>query len=72
MYAEGIVPKEGDVVTFSFDSFTRKSVPLYPKLERIRKDMAWEDVLRTHFFDSKTKEGEYLLFMRKKPNFRNR
>ena len=59
MNVHGVPPQEGDIVTFSFDTFSRKAVPLQPKLERIRKDMSWEDVLRSHFLDSKASEGKF-------------
>jgi hypothetical protein len=38
-------PKEGDVVSFSFDNSSRRALPTNPKLFRIRTDMPWENVL---------------------------
>eukprot|EP00026_Physarum_polycephalum_P001288 Phypoly_transcript_01289.p1 GENE.Phypoly_transcript_01289~~Phypoly_transcript_01289.p1 ORF type:complete len:982 (+),score=115.84 Phypoly_transcript_01289:110-3055(+) len=42
-----VVPKKGDVVTFSYDSYTVKSVPLNPRNYRIRTDMTWEEAIHT-------------------------
>lgn len=41
-------PIRGDVVTFNYESYSRRSVPVNPKIYRIRTDMSWEDVLRAH------------------------
>jgi hypothetical protein len=60
MTSHGVVLKVGDIVTFSFDAFSRISGPRYPKLERIRKDISWEDVLRSHFLDSKISGTSYI------------
>lgn len=41
-------PKVGDVVTFEYDSFSRSSsssIPIAPKISRIRTDLSWESVL---------------------------
>lgn len=48
-------PKEGDVVTFTYQSYSRYSVPIQPKIYRIREDVAWEDVVRD--FASKSVQG---------------
>ena len=40
-----IQPKKGDVVTFSYDSYTVRSVPLNPRIYRIRGDMTWEEAI---------------------------
>jgi hypothetical protein len=37
--------KKGDVVTVAFENYSRKSIPVNPKITRIRKDMTWENVL---------------------------
>jgi hypothetical protein len=36
----------GDVVTFSYDNYTRYSLPVDPKIYRVRPDLDWKDVLR--------------------------
>eukprot|EP00026_Physarum_polycephalum_P002403 Phypoly_transcript_02409.p1 GENE.Phypoly_transcript_02409~~Phypoly_transcript_02409.p1 ORF type:complete len:900 (+),score=140.14 Phypoly_transcript_02409:101-2800(+) len=38
--------KRGDIVTFSFDNYSRGLVPISPKVFRIRTDITWEDVLQ--------------------------
>jgi hypothetical protein len=38
-------PKIGDIVTFSYDSFARRELPVNPKICRIRTDLQWLDVL---------------------------
>jgi hypothetical protein len=45
-------PKKGDVVTFSFESFSRSPIPVRPKIFRIRTDVLWEDIVRTDIKDS--------------------
>ena len=40
-----IYPKKGDVVTFTYDNYTTKSVPLNPRISRIRTDMTWEEAI---------------------------
>lgn len=41
------MPKKGDVVSFTYQSFSR-AVPLFPRLTRIRTDLEWRDVLREY------------------------
>ena len=36
----------GDVVTFTYEYFSQRSLPTAPKIQRKRKDLSWEDVLR--------------------------
>lgn len=36
-------PKRGDVVTFTYDNFV--SVPINPRILRVREDMSWAEVL---------------------------
>lgn len=36
----------GDIVTFSYDNYSRKEVPVNPKIIRIRSDMSWQDVIK--------------------------
>eukprot|EP00026_Physarum_polycephalum_P001744 Phypoly_transcript_01746.p1 GENE.Phypoly_transcript_01746~~Phypoly_transcript_01746.p1 ORF type:complete len:627 (-),score=117.38 Phypoly_transcript_01746:106-1986(-) len=51
--SDGPQPKKGDVVTFDFDYGTRSVGPANPAINRIRKDLSWEDVLRDHERDAK-------------------
>jgi signal peptidase I len=37
--------RKGDVVTITYDSFSRRTAPVNPKIYRLRKDLEWEDVL---------------------------
>eukprot|EP00026_Physarum_polycephalum_P001950 Phypoly_transcript_01954.p1 GENE.Phypoly_transcript_01954~~Phypoly_transcript_01954.p1 ORF type:complete len:900 (+),score=97.26 Phypoly_transcript_01954:131-2830(+) len=37
-------PKVGDVVTFCYDSFSRQSLPVNPKITRVRIDVPWDDI----------------------------
>eukprot|EP00026_Physarum_polycephalum_P001164 Phypoly_transcript_01165.p1 GENE.Phypoly_transcript_01165~~Phypoly_transcript_01165.p1 ORF type:complete len:960 (+),score=125.04 Phypoly_transcript_01165:678-3557(+) len=37
--------KKGDIVTFSYDSYTNRNVPSNPTVYRIRTDVLWEDVV---------------------------
>ena len=49
-------PKKGDVVTFSFETYSRSTVPVRPKIFRIRTDVNWEDVVRSYIKDSPKEE----------------
>lgn len=42
----GAKPRMGDVVTFTYDSFSPKSIPTRPKIYRIRTDTTWKEILR--------------------------
>lgn len=48
-------PSIGDVVTFSFDSYARRDLPVNPKIYRIRTDISWDDVQHNY-----AKEKQYL------------
>ena len=37
-------PKQGDVVTFEYDSFSRAGLPVNPVIYRIRTDVEWEEI----------------------------
>lgn len=41
----GVSPKRGDVVTFSYDDYSRRAVPVNPKIYRIRDDISWDTVV---------------------------
>lgn len=38
-------PKLGDIVTFAYENYTRKAVPVEPKVYQIRRDLSWKDVI---------------------------
>lgn len=38
-------PKRGEIVSFSYDNYSRFSIPIHAKVYRIRKDVSWQDVL---------------------------
>eukprot|EP00026_Physarum_polycephalum_P001627 Phypoly_transcript_01629.p1 GENE.Phypoly_transcript_01629~~Phypoly_transcript_01629.p1 ORF type:complete len:1030 (-),score=139.53 Phypoly_transcript_01629:75-3164(-) len=40
------LPSVGDVVTFCFESFKRRSEPENPRIIRIRTDVSWQDLVR--------------------------
>ena len=40
--------KRGDVVTFSYTTYTAKSTPTQPRILHTRRDVSWDDVLRDH------------------------
>jgi hypothetical protein len=41
-------PNRGDLVTFSYTSYSRNSLPVNPVVYRVRTDISWEDVLQEH------------------------
>lgn len=47
-----VLPKKGDVVTFSYDNYTSLGVPVNPKIVQIRTDVSWEQLTDDHFADS--------------------
>ena len=49
------MPSVGDVVTFSFDSYARRDLPVNPKIYRIRTDISWDDAQHSY-----AKEKHYL------------
>ena len=40
--------KRGDIVTFTYDNYSRYAIPIRPKVSRVRKDLAWEEVVAAH------------------------
>eukprot|EP00026_Physarum_polycephalum_P002429 Phypoly_transcript_02435.p1 GENE.Phypoly_transcript_02435~~Phypoly_transcript_02435.p1 ORF type:complete len:884 (+),score=75.70 Phypoly_transcript_02435:120-2771(+) len=39
------LPSPGDIVTFSYEAFARRDVPVNPTIFRIRTDLAWDDLV---------------------------
>ena len=52
------LPKKGDVVTFSYDDYSRKALPVNPTIFQIRQDLAWDDVVRN--FLREAREMQFL------------
>lgn len=50
----------GDIVSFSYDSFSRRSIPINVKIFRIRKDLEWEQVIESYRKDSTSKLNSIL------------
>eukprot|EP00026_Physarum_polycephalum_P001173 Phypoly_transcript_01174.p1 GENE.Phypoly_transcript_01174~~Phypoly_transcript_01174.p1 ORF type:complete len:997 (+),score=112.19 Phypoly_transcript_01174:34-3024(+) len=40
--------KRGDIVTFTYENYSRFAIPIKPKVTRVRKDLAWEEVVAAH------------------------
>lgn len=52
-YHHEVPVKEGDIVTFSYDSYSRrKLIPVNPKIIRVRNDISWQQVVATHANES--------------------
>jgi len=43
--------RRGDIVSFSFDNFSKSSIPVNPQVYRIRADVTWEDVINNESGD---------------------
>eukprot|EP00026_Physarum_polycephalum_P000635 Phypoly_transcript_00636.p1 GENE.Phypoly_transcript_00636~~Phypoly_transcript_00636.p1 ORF type:complete len:901 (-),score=99.66 Phypoly_transcript_00636:59-2761(-) len=43
---ETIPLQEGEIVSFSYQNYSRHAIPVDPKIYRIRSDVSWEDVVR--------------------------
>jgi hypothetical protein len=39
------LPFPGDVVTFSYETFARRDVPVNPTIFRLRSDLSWDDLV---------------------------
>eukprot|EP00026_Physarum_polycephalum_P003064 Phypoly_transcript_03073.p1 GENE.Phypoly_transcript_03073~~Phypoly_transcript_03073.p1 ORF type:complete len:492 (+),score=39.24 Phypoly_transcript_03073:901-2376(+) len=44
-----ILPKRGDVVSFSYDSYSRRALPVNPKILCVRLDINWDQVIDLQF-----------------------
>jgi len=44
-------PPVGAIVSFSFDNAARRDVPVNPKVYRVRRDVAWEEVVQNALRD---------------------
>ena len=54
-------PKPGEVVSFSFENYSRRDVPTNPFVEKIRYDLTWENVLQSYDESSRVQllDGEF-------------
>lgn len=52
-------PRVGEVVTFTYERTARRgTLPLGPKVVRVRTDLTWGDVVRTAVSDLRLAQGE--------------
>lgn len=51
-------PKKGDIVSISFDSFSRRALPTNPKIYRIRTDVSWQHVVWNFHQETKASKGK--------------
>jgi hypothetical protein len=52
----GLEPKIGEVVTYEFERYSRRELPVNVKIDRVRRDKAWELVVSDYWRDEKQKE----------------
>ena len=50
--------ERGDVVTLEYDNCARRDIPINPKINRIREDTTWEEVLSD--FENSTPQNNML------------
>eukprot|EP00026_Physarum_polycephalum_P001003 Phypoly_transcript_01004.p1 GENE.Phypoly_transcript_01004~~Phypoly_transcript_01004.p1 ORF type:complete len:1224 (-),score=188.92 Phypoly_transcript_01004:75-3746(-) len=55
------VPIRGDIVTFTYDSFSRRALPINPKIFRKRSDVTWEEVVMNHEKDAKSNGSQQVV-----------
>ena len=51
-------PSPGDVVTFSYQHYTKLLTPVNPRIERVRGDLSWQEI--EHNFKSEIMEPQIL------------
>lgn len=51
----GLLPKKGDVVTYEYERFSRREVPVNVKIDRIRHDTSWEALLHDYQIEEERK-----------------
>ena len=51
------IPVKGDIVSFTYDSFARRDLPINPKIYRVRSDLSWDDVVQSVAKDRKSLNG---------------
>ena len=40
-----VAPRSGDIVTFTYQNYSSRSIPIHPTIVRIREDLTWEEVV---------------------------
>lgn len=54
------VVKVGEIVTFTYETSSRRSVPTNPKITRVRSDVSWDDVVINAAKEQKFLKGSLL------------
>lgn len=64
-------PKQGDIVSFTYDNYSRTATPLNPKVYRIRSDLSWKHVLRDSLQEPQSQylNGRVALYAFDRPYF---
>lgn len=57
-----ISPKQGEVVSLSYENISRREKPTNPYVQRIRYDISWEAAIRS--FEETTRQAQGLSGMR--------
>lgn len=52
-------PTKGEIVTFSYESYARRDLPVNPRIFRIRTDVSWDDVIRNLSNEKKFLNGTF-------------
>ena len=47
----------GDIVSFSFETYSRRDTPVHPKILRIRQDITWQNVIHNFLHNSHDQKG---------------
>ena len=55
--------KQGDVVTFSYQNYSRREAPVNPRILHVRLDVSWERVLREFSTNSRSLPLNGILFI---------
>ena len=50
-------PAVGAVVTFCFESYSRRDIPLNPIITRVRSDILWDELIRGTNLEQKLEKG---------------
>ena len=48
--------REGDVVMFTYDNYSRYAVPINPRIYRVRTDVTWEHVVHNYHKDTQMQQ----------------
>ena len=47
-FHEEVSPRKGDIVSFSYQNFSKNELPADPHVYRIREDLNWKDVVQNY------------------------